>query len=147
MPHNIKKNGRKMKLKWIVIPAVIVAATITMFLSKKNRDIPLNLVGKWTTSAPGYEDRFLEITKETLTYGIGEDKEDVYLISSLEESLEQNNRLYTIGYKNTDGLKFTRSFYYHPENGGAIQFKHQEHIERRKEKDVAFKEKSETDQK
>ena len=121
-----------MKLKWIVIPAVIVAVTITMFLSKKNRDIPLNLVGKWTTSAPGYQDRFLEITKETLTYGLGGDKEDVYFISSIKESPEGNNMLYTISYKNKDGLEYTRSFYYHPENGGAIQFKHQEHTEWRK---------------
>jgi hypothetical protein len=61
--------------------------------------------------------------------------------------LEGNNRLYTINYKNTDGLKFTQSFYYHPENGGSIQLKHQEHIEWRKTKDAAFKENSETDQK
>ena len=121
-----------MKLKWIVIPVVIIAVTITMFHSKKNRDIPLNLIGKWTTSAPGYQDRFLEITKETLTYGLGGDKTDAYLISGIEESPEGNIILYTIGYKNTDGLEFTRSFYYHPENGGAIQFKHQEHIEWRK---------------
>jgi len=136
-----------MKLKWIVIPAVIVAATITMFHFKKNRDIPLNLIGKWTTSAPGYQDRFLEITKETVSYGLGGDKEDAYLITSIKESPEKNNMLYTISYKNTDGLEFTRSFYYHPENGGAIQFKHQEHIEWSKEKGAAFKENSETDQK
>jgi len=136
-----------MKLKWIAIPAVIVAATITMFHSKKNRDIPINLIGKWTTSAPGYQDRFLEITKETLTYGLGGDKEDAYLISSIEENPEGNNTVYTISYKNRDGLEFTRSFYYHPESGGAIQFKHQEHIEWRKTKGAAFKENSETDQK
>jgi hypothetical protein len=123
-----------MKLKWIVIPAVIVVVAITMFHSKKNRDIPVNLIGKWTTSAPGYQDRFIELTKETLVYGLGGDERDVYFISSMEESLEENNILYTFNYKNTDGLEFTRSFYYHPENEGAIQFKHQEHIEWRKKK-------------
>ena len=131
-----------MKLKWIVIPVVIVAATITMFQFKKNRDIPLDLIGKWTTPASGYQDRFLEITKETLTYGLGGDKEDVNFISNIEESLEENNILYTITYKNTDGLEFTRSFYYVPENGGAIQFKHQKHIAWRKMKDDASKENS-----
>jgi hypothetical protein len=135
-----------MKLKWIVIPAVVVAVAITMFHFKKNRDIPVNLIGKWTTSAPGYQDRFIELTKETLVYGLGGDKKDVYFISSMEESLEENNILYTFNYKNTNGLKFTRSFYYHPENGGAIQFKHQEHIEWRKKKNTAIKENSKTDQ-
>lgn len=136
-----------MKLKWIVIPAVIVAVTIIMFPFKKNRDIPLSLIGKWTTSAPRYQDRFFEIAKEMLIYGLGGDKIDVYHISSIEESLEGNNRLYTINYKNTDGLKFTQSFYYHPENGGSIQLKNQEHIEWRKAKDSDFKENSKTDQK
>ena len=136
-----------MKLKWIVIPAVIIAVAIYVFHSKKNRDIPVNLTGKWTTSAPGYQDRFIELTKETLVYGLGGDKEDVYFISSIKESLEENNILFTISYKNTDGLEFTRSFYYHPENEGAIQFKHQEHIKWTKEKDDAVAENFKTDQK
>ena len=135
-----------MKLKWIVIPAVIVAAIITMFHFKKNRDIPVNLIGKWVTSAPGYEDRFIEITKETFVYGLGGDKKDVYIISSLEQDQEGQNIVYTINYKNTE-VTFTRSFYYHPENGGTIQFKHQKHIEWCKEKGAAFEENSETDQK
>ena len=89
-----------MKLKWIVIPLVIVVATITMFHFKKNRDIPLDLIGKWTTSAPGYEDRFIEITKETIVYGLGGDKKDVYFISNLETNPERNKLLYTISFKN-----------------------------------------------
>jgi hypothetical protein len=132
-----------MKLTWITIPVVvIVVLLIFVFFPKKNKDIPDNLIGKWITSAPGYEDRFIEITKETLTYGLGGDKEDVYFISNLETNPEGNKLLYIISFKNTEGLEFTRSFYYHPENGGAIQFKHQEHIEWRKMKDDASKENS-----
>ncbi len=132
-----------MKLTWIAIPVVVmVVLLIFVFFPKKNKDIPDNLIGKWITSAPGYEDRFIEITKETLTYGLGGDKEDVYFISNLETNPEGNKLLYIISFKNTEGLEFTRSFYYHPENGGAIQFKHQEHIEWRKMKDDASKENS-----
>jgi hypothetical protein len=116
-----------MKHKWIVIPVLILIAAIYIFHSEKNRDIPINLMGKWTTSAPGYQDRFIELTKETLVYGLGGDKEDVYIISSLEKNLEGKNTVYTIDFKNSE-VKFTRSFYYHPEHGGTIQFKHQEQI-------------------
>jgi hypothetical protein len=116
-----------MKHKWIVIPVLILIAAIYIFHSEKNRDIPINLMGKWTTSAPGYQDRFIELTKETLVYGLGGDKEDVYIISSLEKNLEGKNTVYTINFKNSE-VKFTRSFYYHPEHGGTIQFKHQEQI-------------------
>jgi hypothetical protein len=136
-----------MKLKWIVIPVLIVAVAIYVLQSKGNRDIPTHLIGKWTTPASGYQDRFFKITRETFTYGLGGDKEDVYFISSIKESLEENNILFTISYKNTDGLEFTRSFYYHPENEGVIQFKHQEHIKWTKEKDDAVAENFKTDQK
>jgi hypothetical protein len=132
-----------MKLTWIAIPVVIlVVLLIFVFFPKKNKDIPENLIGKWTTSAPGYEDRFIEITKETFVYGLGGDKKDVYFISNLETNPERNKLLYTISFKNKDGLEFTRSFYYDPGNGGTIQFKHQKHIAWRKMKDDASKENS-----
>ena len=124
-----------MKLKWIVIPAVIAAVAIYVFHFKKNRDVPIYLIGKWTTSASGYQDRPIELTKKTFTYGLGGGKKDVYLISSIEKDLEGNVTLYTLSYKNTDGLEFTRSFYYNPADGETIKFKHQEHIEWRKEND------------
>jgi hypothetical protein len=136
-----------MKLTWIAIPVVImVVLLIFVFFPKKNKDIPENIIGKWTTSAPRYEDRFIEITKDTVVYGLGGDKKDVYFISNLETNPEGNKLLYTISFKNTEGLAFTRSFYYHPENGGAIQFKHQEHITWRKTKDTVVEENSEPDQ-
>jgi hypothetical protein len=121
-----------MKYKWLVIPVLIFVVAIYLFHSKKNKDIPSNLIGKWTTSAPGYQGRFIELTKETIVYGIGGGKEDVYTISSLEEQAEGKNIIYTINFKNSE-VKFTRSFYYHPEKGGIIQFKHQEQITWRKE--------------
>ena len=130
MDRHIKKTEKQMKLKWIVIPAVIlVAVLIFVFFIKKNKDIPENLIGKWTTSEPRYEDRFFEITKETLVYGLGGDKQDVYFVSNLETRLQGNQILYTLSCKDTDGLKFTRSFYYESANGGVIRFKNQKHVE------------------
>jgi len=120
----------------------MVVLLIFLFFPKKNKDIPENLIGEWTTSAPEYEDRFIEITKETFVYGLGGDKKDVYFISNLETNPKGNKLLYTISFKNKDGLEFTRSFYYDPENGGTILFKHQEHIEWRKMKDDASTENS-----
>lgn len=129
-----------MKLKWILIPVfILVAVCLFMFFTKKNKDVPEILIGKWTTSEPRYEDRFFEITKETFTYGIGGDKEDINFISSIEKSLEGNSILYTINYKNKDGSGFTRSFYY-TANGDVITFKNQKDIEWTKEKDDTVEE-------
>jgi hypothetical protein len=134
-----------MKLKWIVIPLLIAVAAMFVFHSKKSTNIPVKLIGKWTTSAPGYRDRFIELTKGTLVYGLGDDKEDVYLISSLDKNLEGKNIIYTINFKDSE-VKFTRSFYYRPENGGTIQFKHQEQIKWHKKKNTVDEDKPEPDQ-
>jgi len=143
---NIKKSGRKMKLKWIAIPVfILVAASIFISCTGKNANITENLIGKWTTSAPEYQDYFFELTKETITYGHNGDERNVYIISSVEKNQEGKDIVYTINYKSTD-VKFTRYFYYHPENGGTIQFKHQEHVKWRKLKNDDFKENSETNQ-
>jgi hypothetical protein len=136
-----------MKLKWIVIVGfILIAASIFMFFPKKNKDLSEDLIGRWTTSEPKYVDRFLELTKTTLTYGLGENKKNSYSISSVEKSIEGINILYTISYKDRDGLAFTRSFYYEPSNGGVIRFKNQENIEWTKEKDDTVEENLKTDQ-
>jgi len=133
----LQKSGRKMKLKWIVIVVLfLIGASIFVSCTKKSTDIPEDLIGKWTTSEPRYHDRFFEITKETFVYGLGGDKEDVYLISNLKKDLEVDNILYTIDYKSEDGHQFTRSFYYVPCNEGIIRLKHEEHIEWHKQKDA-----------
>lgn len=135
-----------MKLKWIAIPVfILVAASILVFFLKKNKDIPENLIGKWTSSAPGYQGYFFELTKKTIIYGHHGDEPDVYVISSLEKNQEGKDIVYTINYKSTD-VKFTRYFYYNSENGGAIQFKHQEHITWRKLRKDDSSKNSEADQ-
>lgn len=136
-----------MKHKWILIPAfILVAVAIFMFLPKKNKELPENLMGRWTTSEPKYIDRYFELTKTTFTYGLGENKENVYIISSIEKSMEGNKTLYTISYKDPAGLVLTRSFYFESVDGGVIKFKNQKKIEWTKEEDGTVEENLKTDQ-
>jgi hypothetical protein len=124
-----KKSGRKMKLKWIIIAvSILIGASIFVSCTEKKTDVPELLIGKWTTSEPRYHDRFIEITKETLVYGLGGDKEDVYPISGITKDLKGDNILYTISFESKDGHKFTRSFYYAPCDGGRISLKHEENV-------------------
>jgi hypothetical protein len=118
-----------MKLKWIVIVVLtLIGASIFVSCTEKKTDIPENLIGKWITSEPRYHDRFLEITKETLVYGLGGGKEDVYPISSITKDLKDDSILFTINFESKDGHKFTRSFSYAPCNGGEIRLKHEENV-------------------
>ena len=128
-----------MKHKWIIISVfILIIVSIFIFYSKEDGGVPDSLIGRWTTSESRYKDRFLELSDATFTYGLGEDKEDVYFISSIEKNIQDNNTLYTINYSNIDGLEYTRSFYYYPANGGVIKFKNQKHIKWTKEKDTVF---------
>lgn len=135
-----------MKHKWIIISVfILIIASIFIFYLKEDEVFPDSLIGRWTTSEPRYKDRFFELSKTTFTYGLGGDKKDVCVISSIEKSVQDNNTLYTINYYNIDGMEFTRSFYYYPANGGVIKFKNQEGIKWTKNKDTVFLKKSEAD--
>jgi helix-turn-helix protein len=141
-----QRKGRKMKLKRIVIGAIIlIGAFLFSSCSEKNRDVPESLMGKWTTSATGYQDYYFELAKKTITYGHNRGEQDVFPISSFEKKQEGKDVVYTIKYKNTD-VKLARSFYYDPGNGGTIKFEHQEHIKWHKLKDDDLRENSETGQ-
>ncbi len=128
-----------MKHKWIIISVVsLIIVSIFIFHPKQDEDLSESLIGRWTTSEPRYKDRFFELSKETFTYGLGEDKIDVHVISSIEKGVQDNNTLYTINYHNLDGLEYTRSFYYFPANGGVITFKNQKDVKWIKKKDIIF---------
>jgi hypothetical protein len=135
-----------MKHKWIIISVfILIIVSIFMFYLKDNEGFPDCLIGRWTTSEPRYTDRFFELSKTTVTYGLGGDKKDVCVISSIEKSVQDNDTLYTINYHNIDGTEYTRSFYYYPANGGVIKFKNQKSIKWTKNKDTVFEENPETD--
>jgi len=128
-----------MKHKWIIISVVgLIIVSIFIFHPKQDEDLSESLIGRWTTSEPRYEDRFFELSKEKITYGLGEDKIDVNVISSIDKSVKDNNTLYTINYHNLEGLEYTRSFYYSPSNGGVITFKNQMDVKWIKKKDIIY---------
>ena len=130
-----------MKHKWIIISVfILIIVWVFIFYFKKYEVFPDRMIGRWTTSEPRYTDRFFEISQTTFTYGIGGDKKDVCIISSIEKSVQGNTTLYTIKYRNVDGIKYIRSFYYFPGNGGVIKFKNQKDIKWTKNKNTGFEE-------
>ena len=136
-----------MKHKWIIISAfILIVVWVFIFYFKKNEVFPDVMMGRWTTSEPRYTDRFFELSQTTFTYGLGGDKKDVCIISSIEKSVQDNTTLYKINYQNVDGIKYTRSFYYFPGNGGVIKFKNQKDIKWTKKKDAVFEENFESDE-
>jgi hypothetical protein len=122
----------------IIFTSIVVLTFISVFLCfpKQHTRFPENLIGTWTTSEQKYANRFFELSQINVTYGIGKKKTAVYYISNAEKHVQDNTMLYTIEYHNSDGMQYTRSFYYDATNGGVIKFKNQKHIPWTKNKDT-----------
>jgi len=101
---------------------------------KGSATFPDGLLGLWKTSEQKYENCFLRLTKDTITFANTDflDSIAVNPISKIEKILKKGRILYTIHYKNREREKYKFSFYYDPSKGGAIRFKNQEEIEWRK---------------
>lgn len=118
-----------MKLKFIFIPIfVLTIISAILFFPRQQPKFSDNLFGTWTTSEQKYTDRFFELSQNTVTFGIGKNKTNVYNISKIEKVVQDNEVLYTIKYHSSDGVQYSLSFYYDATNGGVIKFKNQKHI-------------------
>jgi hypothetical protein len=124
-----------MKVKRAFGIVIIFLVIILGCESKKIASVPDNLIGVWGTSDPKYADRTFEITRSDVIFQTGEGTFDTYSIASIEmEKNQGENPLYTINYKNKEGLKYKFIFSHDPKDGGLIKFKNQPEITWTKEK-------------
>lgn len=89
-----------------------------------------DLMGVWKTSEPRYADRFIKIGKDTITFGTGGENFESYSIKKIymKKVPIENSILYTIHYKNREGVWNKFAFYYSPVNGGVIRLKNQKQM-------------------
>jgi len=124
-----------MKVKRVFGVVIVFLIIILGCESKKIAAVPDNLIGVWGTSNPKYADRIFEITRNEVIFQTGEKTFNTCPIISIEmEKTQGQNPLYTINYKNQEGLKYKFIFYHDPEGIGAIRFKNQQEITWTKEK-------------
>lgn len=90
--------------------------------------IPADFHGVWKSQAPGYHDRFMEISNGVIMFGTGDDNLESYVIERVEIEPDGEKTLYTITYLDRDMTEFRLSFYYEPHGERLITFKHQDHL-------------------
>ncbi|NWF92943.1 MAG: hypothetical protein HXY46_08500 [Syntrophaceae bacterium] len=114
----------------------VLLTTALIFFQCGSKTAPDYLFGVWTTPDEKYADRFMEIERTTITFGIGEGKSNTYPIIrvKIEKTPSDKGILHTIYYRNEEGLKTTFAFYYDPANRGQIRLKYRDHIVWKKEK-------------
>ncbi len=77
--------------------------------------IPSELVGTWTTDAPGYADRYLEISGRGLSFGTGDGRADWNSLRGARVEPQDDRTLYVLLYDSVDGAPGELSIAYLPE--------------------------------
>ncbi|UCE81628.1 MAG: hypothetical protein JSV47_07605 [Deltaproteobacteria bacterium] len=119
----------RMRSKTILLSVVIALLFSTQ--CKKEVIVPDELVGIWETKYPGYTNRDIQITKDTIVFEQGEGYFDfvTYPIVGIDKTVDDTgNTLYVVYYVIPEGLKYEFPIYYSPEKGGTFRFKNRPQI-------------------
>ncbi len=110
--------------------AIFILFSILFGCQCRKTTAPEDLIGMWKTSAPQYDDRFFEMKKDEIVFETGQGTFDAHVIKKVETGKARGEEriLYTISYRNQEGVEDKFSFYYHPERDGTIRFKNQKKI-------------------
>lgn len=112
----------------IAVVLVMIAGLIfTMATRSAPISCPDELIGAWSTTARGYEDGMLVITKKAVVFSTGADTVDAQAVRRLEAIPEGPRTLYTIVYGDSRSDEQILSFYYHAREQ-TITFKNQSHL-------------------
>ena len=75
---------------------------------------PDELIGSWTTTAQGYEDKVLLITQKGIVFSTGEDEAEGLAVRGLQAMPDGPGIFYTITYGTSRSDEQVLSFHYHP---------------------------------
>jgi hypothetical protein len=130
----MKNAGSKEMTPRRIVSAMALLATLAACQAQKENSVPDHLLGVWSTSAPRYADRYIEIRNDMIIFGTGGDAFELHVLAELNEAREGEAILYTITHLNHFGQPYTLSFYYEPTSDGIIRFKNQREIAWTKER-------------
>lgn len=115
----------------------LLAAVLTLLAgvgcSKNEHNlIPGQLAGVWTTDAPRYQGRFLELYEAFVIVGEGpEHSPSVQMVDKVKAHPEQNDLALTIYSSDLEGGHYELTLQFNPANHGEIRFPHQKEVWKR----------------
>jgi hypothetical protein len=109
----------------VVMIAVAAGSLLTAGCHGSDGKVPDVLLGVWTSSSPGYSDRYIEIRPDSITFGTGGTTSVRYEIRGCERNQTPDGPLYVLEFEGTSGGAFRRPLYYSPEGGGRLKFKNE----------------------
>jgi len=106
-----KKRGNILAVIVIILSLGIIGGVI--FTLGNAPSCPEELLGSWTTTAPGYEDKVLLITKNGLAFNAGEGAAEGQAILQVEAIPDGPQTFYTFVYGTSRSNEQVLSFHYH----------------------------------
>jgi hypothetical protein len=125
LPAPSKKRGNILAAIVIILALGVIGGVLSNIMGSPP-SCPDELIGSWTTTTPGYENKVLLITKNGLAFNTGESMEGL-AVRQLEAIPDGSRTLYTIVYGTSRSDEQVLSFHYHPRER-TITFKTQSHL-------------------
>lgn len=119
------KRGNILSIVVILLAFGIIGSVISAI--NNTPSCPDELIGSWTTSAQGYEDKVLLITREGIVFSAGEDKVEGLAVRGIQALPDESGIFYTITYGTSRSDEQVLSFHYHPRTQ-TITFTNQSHL-------------------
>lgn len=111
----------------IALIIVMLSLNLTGCQEPLKTHIPKDLIGKWVTTDPKYEDRYLELTDHMIYFGTGGKTFDFDSIGEISMTPQGKRVLYTISYYHIEGQEFKLSILHDPKRQ-TLALKNQPHI-------------------
>jgi hypothetical protein len=125
--HNIRRTSAD-SCSYLDVTCIFLLVLIFVVGCAREVVVPQTLIGEWKTSAPGYADRYMKFTKDTLIYGIGNGEEVAHRINKIGSKQLGQGTVYTFYYIDAEGDKTFLSFTYRPDAGETIHIKNDKKI-------------------
>lgn len=91
----------------------LLLLSMILACSSVQETLPAELLGTWTTQDPSYEDRFMQIFKDRIYFGTGQDDPSPNAIIAVSTEYQDDLAICTIDYQEPDGDEYRLLLRYH----------------------------------
>lgn len=111
----------------IVVAAALVAGGLLLRDGVDSKTIPSSMVGEWTSDHPEYSDRYITLTPNSITFGVGGTSSVKYAIIGIETNEGEGVPSIILHFRDAAGTTFKREVILDP-SGSAWFFASQPEV-------------------
>jgi hypothetical protein len=103
-------------LIWVAVIAVLalVAGRLLYHRGYDAKTVPQFLVGEWTSDHPEYSDRYVTLTGNSITFGVGGTSSVKYAIIGIQQDQVDGVDTIVLHFRDASGVTFKRSVVQYP---------------------------------